>query len=260
MKQVQGDVHENISHLNDLLQSVPDSSIDLLLLPEMWTTGFMTSTKALGADDILESFEIGQEAMIQIAKEKRCAVYGSLIEPVEDERLSNTGLFVSPEGVIATYRKRHLFGPGGERKHFVGGDKCVQVEWQGWRIRLTICYDLRFPVWQRQNPSMSDQYDILLNCANWPDVRIDAWEILLKARAVENQCYVLASNRTGDGPKGLKYPGFSLVLGPKGEELAHGKNGEECVIRTTLDSESLITFRENFPVLQEIDDFIISNL
>lgn len=260
MQQTQGDAETNIAHLRTLLaeQMASDDDMDLLLLPEMWTTGFMTRAGALTADDLRYAYDRGVEEMQSIADRYDCAVYGSLIETVESERLSNTGLFVTPGGDPHTiYRKRHLFGPGGERKYFVSGDERVQVEWRGWNIRLTICYDLRFPVWQRQYPDGEERYDLLLNCANWPDLRIDAWEILLRARAVENQCYVLASNRTGDGPKGLCYPGYSLILDAKGAELEEGRDGRECILRAELEREALDEFREKFPVLEEIDGYTV---
>lgn len=261
MTLVQTDVRTNITHLAELVESrVGQRDVDLLLLPEMWTTGFMTRAGAMTSEDINQAFGLGITEMKGFANGYQCAVYGSLIESVEEGHLSNTGVFVTPDGQVTTYRKRHLFGPGGERKYFVEGEDRVQVEWMGWQIRLTICYDLRFPVWQRQDSRPDCHYDILLNCANWPSPRIDAWEILLKARAVENQCYVLASNRTGDGPKGLEYPGYSMVLGARGEELAEGKDGAETVLFATLERESLDNFREKFPVLQEIDNYILPTL
>lgn len=262
MQQAQGDVDANVQRLRTLLDRhiVAEATPDLLLLPEMWTTGFMTKADTMTTAEIREAYERGVAEMKAVAESRDCAVYGSLIQPVEEDRLSNTGLFVTPYGEPVEYRKRHLFGPGGERKYFVAGSERMQVAWRGWSIRLTTCYDLRFPVWQRQSAVVDEQYDILLNCANWPDLRIDAWEILLKARAIENQCYVLASNRTGAGPKGLKYPGYSFVLGPKGEELQGGKSSAETVLCATIERAMLEEFRAKFPVLEEIDDYMVHNL
>lgn len=260
MQQAQGEVSTNIDHLKSLLRAHLSEPVDLLLLPEMWTTGFMTKAGSMSTADIADAYERGNEEMKSIAAHYGCAVYGSLIEPVEGDRLANSGLFVRPDGETTVYRKRHLFGPGGERKYFEGGSERVQVAWRGWQIRLSICYDLRFPIWQRQEVDEERQYDLLLNCANWPDVRIDAWEILLRARAVENQCYVMAANRTGDGPKGLKYPGYSMIIDALGRDIAEGKGGNEAILLATLDGSALVDFREKFPVLREIDDYNLTTL
>ncbi len=252
MEQRQCDVAWNISHLHDLLAREPMEGVDLLLLPEMWTTGFVT----IDEEGIEGAYDKGREAMRKLSERYGCAVYGSLLRKTESGRLANAGVFMDVnEGMEAEYHKVHLFGPGGEAKYFLAGDKRCVVSWRGWDILLTICYDLRFPVWMRYSAELP--YDLILCCANWPRPRQDAWKMLLRARAIDNQAYVLGCNRVGAGPKGLVYTGDSILSDPKGELLHDVIEGQEAVLRATLDLGKLRHFRTGFPVLADADPFTL---
>ena len=138
-----------------------------------------------------------------------------------------------------------------EAKFFEPGDRRCVVDWRGWKVFLTICYDLRFPVWMRYSEEIP--YDIILCVANWPYPRQEAWKTLIRARAIDNQAYVLGCNRVGQGPKTLLYPGDSVISDPKGELLHPIIRDEELVMRATLDRNEVSSFREGFPVLKDAD-------
>lgn len=250
MQQVQCDVDQNISHLRSIIEREPLEGVDLILLPEMWTTGFVTRME----EGLSEAYSRGLKVMRELSQQYGCAVYGSLLKVLKDGRLANAGVFVDiSEGIEEEYHKVHLFGPGGEAKFFEAGDRRCVVEWRGWKVFLTICYDLRFPVWMRYSDEIP--YDMILCTANWPYPRQEAWKALLRARAIDNQAYVLGCNRVGQGPKTLIYPGDSVIACPKGELLHEIVKDEECVMRVTLDRNEVSTFREAFPVLKDADPF-----
>jgi omega-amidase len=165
-------------------------------------------------------------------------------------RASNRCLFVTAEGVLAFYDKRHLFGYGGEDQRYRAGNSHTVVEWNGWRIDLQICYDLRFPVWCRNNRG----YDLQLFVANWPSPRVEAWRSLLKARAIENQSYVIGVNRCGKDGNGIDYPGCSSAWGPLGETLLE-MGPDEGAGRVSLDRQALLELRERLPFLADADAF-----
>ena len=160
--------------------------------------------------------------------------------------------FVKPDGSVTTYDKRHLFTYGGEKERFTGGDRRVIVEWRGVRFLLLVCYDLRFPVWMRNR----GDYDAILFVANWPVVRQDAWETLLKARSIENQCYVAGVNRVGKDPV-CEYLGGSALYNPFGQTVVRCKDAEMDVATGKLSMAMLEEFRAKFPVLEDADDFIL---
>ncbi|MDO5017397.1 MAG: nitrilase-related carbon-nitrogen hydrolase [Porphyromonas sp.] len=251
MEQKHKDVDTNVSRLKEL---VTDGDFDLLVLPEMWTTGFIVDVEGLSPDYLDAAFDKGVATMSQLASRHNAAIYGTLIEPRPSGKPANTGLFLTPDGVAAVYRKKHLFGYGGESKLFEAGDERVQVSYRGWQIRLCTCYDLRFPTWLRQDPSLG-LYDLLLCSANWPKPRHIAWERLLRARAIENQCYLAASNRCGVPHPKLTYPGYSFILDAEGDSLAESKEPEERLLTTTLSLDDLHEKRDKFPVLQDLDPF-----
>ena len=250
MQQVQCDIEKNISHLQSIIERKPLDDIDLLLLPEMWTTGFVTKME----DGLSDAYSRGLRVMRDISQRYGCAVYGSLLKVLEGGRLANAGVFVDVSADIeGEYHKVHLFGPGGEAKFFEPGDRRCVVDWRGWKVFLTICYDLRFPVWMRYSEEIP--YDIILCVANWPYPRQEAWKTLIRARAIDNQAYVLGCNRVGQGPKTLLYPGDSVISDPKGELLHPIIRDEELVMRATLDRNEVSSFREGFPVLKDADRF-----
>lgn len=249
MRQEQCDVERNIAHLRDILQSSLLSQVDLLVLPEMWTTGFVTKPE----EGVSEAYSKGLEVMKNLSTTYGCAVYGSLLK-VLDGRMINVGVFVDvAQGVQSEYHKVHLFGPGGEAKYFEAGKGRSLVSWRGWKVLLTICYDLRFPVWMRYSQDIP--YDLILCAANWPYPRQAAWRTLLQARAIDNQAYVLGCNRVGEGAKGLLYPGDSVMVDPKGTLLHEIVSDKEAVLTTVLDLKEQERFRESFPVLKDADPF-----
>lgn len=220
-------------------------SADLIMLPEMFSTGFCTQPR-------LAAEPLGGETlpwMKRIAQKTDCALAGS-VAVEENGNYFNRFYFVKPDGSVSQYDKRHLFTYGGEHKEFTAGDKRVIVEYKGWRILLQICYDLRFPVWSRNR----NDYDLALYTANWPTPRVDAWSALLRARAIENLCYVAGINRTGTDPN-CSYCGKSALLDFKGQTLADVEPGKEALLSAELDADALRDFRKNFPALQDADRF-----
>lgn len=220
-------------------------SADLIVLPEMFSTGFCTQPR-------LAAEPLGGETlpwMKRIAQKTDCALAGS-VAVEENGNYFNRFYFVKPDGLVSQYDKRHLFTYGGEHKEFTAGDKRVIVEYKGWRILLQICYDLRFPVWSRNR----NDYDLALYTANWPTPRVDAWSALLRARAIENLCYVAGINRTGTDPN-CSYCGKSALLDFKGQTLEDVEPGKEALLSAELDADALRDFRKNFPALQDADRF-----
>jgi len=173
----------------------------------------------------------------------------------EEASYFNRLLFVEPSGEIYTYDKRHLFTMGRENEFFRKGTKHLIVNYKGWRICPLICYDLRFPVWARNR----NEYDVLFYAANWPQPRADVWNTLLKARAIENQCYVVGANRVGEDGKGISYSGNSQIIAPKGNVLAESKDYNDSIVVAELSFIDLLKFRSAFPVLDDADDFSLAN-
>lgn len=238
---------ENLDTLSRKIKDVPGGT-DILILPEMFTTGFSMNPEALSEPPFSQTFDW----MKAVSGKKGYGVCGSYIIK-EGENYFNRWVFVSPEGLIVNYDKRHLFVQSGENKLFSPGKERVVFNFRGVNICPSICYDLRFPVWSRNR----NDYDLLINAANWPESRRDVWLTLLRARAIENQCYVAGVNRTGADGTGIKYCGDSLVIGPKGEILASAGIGEECLITFDISMNELKGFREKFPVLQDADKFTL---
>ena len=238
----------NEQRIDALLEGQP--AVDLIVLPEMWPTGFMTEPTADGlhkADDALRW-------MKRTARERHAAVVGSMAVQT-DEGCVNRLYFVRPDGETDVYDKRHLFTYGGEHRHYRCGTQRTIVEWRGVRFLLQVCYDLRFPVWSRNR----GDYDVAIYVANWPDSRIRVWDILLQARAIENQCYVVGVNRVGTDPV-CTYSGHSTAVDPYGRVAARCNDHEEGAAVVRLDMEMLAAFRQKFPVLNDADDFTIPYL
>ena len=227
---VWADPQANIEKFERLIDGQPGA--DLYVLPEMFTTGFATKPEGIAEDKGL-----GFAWMKSVAARKDCAVAGS-IATLEDGRYYNRFYFVTPDKVWQ-YDKHHLFTYSGEHHHFTAGNEKVVAEWRGVRFRLAVCYDLRFPVWLRNG---EPGYDALVVVASWPSPRAEAWKALLRARAIENQSYVIGVNRTGDDP-GCHYSGDSAFID------AYGQDASE------IDMDALRAFREKFPVLKDADKF-----
>ena len=221
-------------------------STDLIVLPEMFTTGF-----SMRSGELAETMDGTTVAwMREQAAKLDAALYGSAIIKV-DGQYYNRGLFVRPDGQVTVYDKRHLFRFAEETAHYSAGKERVVVEWRGWRLLLQICFDLRFPVFARNK----GDYDAILYVANWPEPRRYPWSQLLVARAIENQCYVIGANRVGMDGKGLHYTGDSVVIDPKGQPLVSCAPSQERILTTALERHTLEDFRVKFPVAKEADDF-----
>jgi predicted amidohydrolase len=238
---------KNLDRLTNILSAVPDGA-DILILPEMFNTGFSMNPEFLSEDPFSDTFNW----MKNIAGEKNAGVCGSYIIK-EKNNFYNRWIFVSPDGNSISYDKRHLFSQGGENVSFTRGTNRVVFNFRGVRIFPTICYDLRFPVWSRNR----NDYDLLINAANWPESRRDVWLTLLKARAIENQCYVAGVNRTGTDGTGIKYCGDSVIFGPKGEMIASPGSRTESLITADVSLTELFSFRKKFPVLDDNDNFTL---
>jgi omega-amidase len=218
---------------------------DLVVLPEMFSTGFSMETEALEED--MDGPTIGW--MREEAAALGCVITGSLIVR-EQGRCHNRLVWARPDGTLGHYDKRHLFRIAGERDHYAAGDRRSVLELKGWRVCPMICYDLRFPVWSRNR----DDYELLLYVANWPQRRAHAWSTLLKARAIENLCYVVGVNRIGKDGNGVTYAGDSVALDFLGQPLS-SEGGGDRVETAVLDLEALQSYRRSFPAHLDADRF-----
>lgn len=244
-----GDREENLAYYGELVRRVHGRS-DLVILPETFTTGFAIHQ----AERLAEPMDGPTlEAVRHWASKYEIAVAGSFIAE-EAGHLYNRAFFVTPEGEASFYDKRHLFRMAGEDKHFSPGDKRLIVEYKGWHICLQVCYDLRFPVWSR---NQGNAYDLLIYVANWPEPRRKAWKALLRARAIENMAYVCGVNRVGIDGNGVYFRGDSLVFDPKGKKMADAGKREEVTRTCTLSRSALEEFREKFPAWMDADTFDI---
>ena len=234
----------NRAHFERLLTAVGET--DLVILPEMFTTGFSMDSAALA-----EPAE-GPTAvwLLEQARRLGAVVTGSLIVRDANGQYRNRLLWATPEGELLHYDKRHLFRMAGEHEHYAPGETRLLVQLKGWRIRPLICYDLRFPVWSRAQ----DDTDLLLYVANWPAPRRGHWNRLLPARAIENLCYVAAVNRIGRDGNGHPYAGDSQVLDFQGEPLVEA-GAAAGVFRAMLSAAELAAYRQRFPAQRDADAF-----
>ena len=226
----------------------------VVILPEMFSTGF-----SMKPEDLAEKMD-GETVrwMKKLAAEKKIILTGSVI--IEEEgNYYNRMIWMLPNGQMGYYNKRHLFAFAGEDKHYTGGTERLIVSVNGWKMNLLVCYDLRFPVWARQqfDEEKNFEYDALIYVANWPERRSTAWRALLQARAIENQCYVIGVNRVGEDGNGIYHSGDSTVVDPLGEVLYHKKD-EEDIFTMTLKKEDLVNVREKFQFWRDADDFSIA--
>ena len=189
--------------------------------------------------------------------EKRVIITGSLIIE-ENGNYDNRLGWRLPNGQHGYYNKRHLFAYAEEDQHYASGDQRFIASVNGWKINLVVCYDLRFPVWARQQFQQANgyEYDVLINVANWPAKRAHAWKTLLQARAIENQCYVIGVNRVGTDANGMYYSGDSMVADALGTVL-YQKADEEDVFTITLQKNHLTETREKMPFWREADPFLL---
>ncbi|GAA0872599.1 nitrilase family protein [Gangjinia marincola] len=223
-----------------------NTTVDLIILPEMFTTGFSMNAKGLAEDPLGETFLW----MKSIALKHDCAITGSYIVK-ENDKYYNRLLIVDQHGIVATYDKRHLFTLAGEHNTYTAGEERVVFELNGWKICPQICYDLRFPVWSRNDLA----YDFLFYVANWPNQRIMAWDILLQSRAIENMSYVAGVNRIGTDANGYEHTGHSAVYDSLGKQISTSFNEKEGIQIVTLDKTHLQTTRKKLQFLEDQDTF-----
>lgn len=221
---------------------------DLIILPEMFTTGFSMNAEALAEEkDGLTFLWMQSEA-----KKKNAAITGSVIIK-DNESFYNRLFFVFPDGTFTHYDKKHTFTLAGEHKVFQAGRSKLILEFKGWKICPLVCYDLRFPVWARN----TEEYDLLLYVANWPDKRVNAWDALLKARAIENMSYCIGVNRIGLDGNGHQYTGHSAIYDVLGEQLTIADFEKEFTETITLEKDHVVTLRDRLQFLKDRDRFEI---
>ena len=249
---IQSDIiwEDRISNLKKYQEKINQiESTDLIILPEMFTTGFSMSPKNISENMNGETIQW----MKQNAHKMNSAICGSIIIE-EDSKYFNRFIWVNPDGSIHHYDKRHLFSFAGENENYTPGNEKIIIEYKGWKICPLICYDLRFPVWSRN----SEDYDLLIYVANWPDKRKSAWKSLLTARAIENQCYVIGVNRVGEDSKNY-YSGDSSLINALGETLYTNSHIEE-IYSNTISKYDLNKIRTQLPFLNDKDNFKIIDL
>lgn len=225
-----------------------DKATQLVILPEMFSTGFSMNPSLLA-----ESME-GETVkwMTELAEKFSVALMGSIIVS-ENGNNFNRMIFAKPDGEIEFYDKRHLFRMGEENNHYTGGKQRKIFNFLGWRICPQICYDLRFPVWSRNR----NDYDLLVYVASWPKARRNVWRTLATARAMENQSYVAIANRVGVDGMNLEYSGDSMIIDYKGDIIAEAVLGESSVVNALIDKQQLIEFKDKFPTWMDADVFTL---
>ncbi|MTI41745.1 amidohydrolase [Fulvivirga lutimaris] len=231
-----------------------EGKTDLIVLPEMFNTGFTMNAEQVAEPMNFTTFKW----MKQMAAQTGAVITGSVVIK-EGNNYYNRLIWMQPDGGYDCYDKRHLFRMANEHEHFSGGEKRIVKELKGWKICPLVCYDLRFPVWSRNTSKNNElDYDLLLFVANWPAVRVNAWDILLKSRAVENVSYCLGLNRVGKDENDIDYNGHSAVYGPKGETLYFSEDNES-ISTVILSKQDLDQFREKFPAHLDADEFDIKS-
>ena len=265
------DKEANLAMFEQKIFSIKEKT-EIVILPEMFSTGFSMKPGTLA-----EKMDGPTVAwMKRIAASKKIILAGSII--VEDEgNYFNRLIWMLPNGQYGCYDKRHLFAYAGEDEQYAAGTTRLIASVKGWKINLQVCYDLRFPVWSRQAPSLPPppvggeeksagdddrglggglEYDLLIYVANWPERRSHAWKTLLQARAIENQCYVVGVNRVGNDGNNIYYSGNSMIVDPLGEVL-YQKSHDEDIFTYTLQAEKLEDVRMKFPFWKDADHFFI---
>lgn len=250
---LQCDIHwenptKNRNQIETYLENVID--VDIILLPELFSTGFSVHSTHLA-----EAMDGETVAWMKSISERKNSVLCGSIMVNENGCIYNRLLWVEPDGSIRHYDKRHLFGLGDEQLYFTAGSSRLIVDYKGWKVCPLICYDLRFPVFSRNDVG----YDLLLFVANWPEKRVDAWDALLKARAIENQAYVVGVNRVGLDGNQIKYSGHSQVIDVYGSFIATAPENEIGLIGLSLSKNYLTESRRRFPFLADRDSYNIDS-
>ncbi|WP_026902449.1 amidohydrolase [Pedobacter glucosidilyticus] len=236
---------KNLQNISLKLSDIRERT-DLIVLPEMFNTGF--TMNAVENAEKMDGKTVSW--MRDTAKKFNAVITGSLIIE-ENSNFYNRMVWMRPDGSYETYDKKHLFGLAEEDKTYTAGHKQVVVELKGWKIRLAICYDLRFPVWLRNH---QEQYDLLLVVANWPERRAQHWRMLIPARAIENQAFIIALNRVGYDGKQIYYSGDTTCLSPAGDVIYY-KRDEEDLYTFSMNKAEVERVRAEMPFLKDADDF-----
>ena len=237
----------NLEYFDQQISKLP-STVDLVILPEMFTTGF--SMNPISIAETMEGPTV--KWMVITAKIYSMAIVGSVVIK-ENDQYFNRLFFVHPNGHIETYDKRHLFTLAKENDQYTSGKERLIVLYKGWRICPLICYDLRFPVWSRN----TNEYDLLVFVANWPSIRIHAWDTLLKARAIENMSYCIGVNRVGKDENGYEYNGHTAIYNFLGEKLSRTIEGKENILQCVVSKNELQKIRQKLNFLEDQDAFKI---
>lgn len=251
------DKAKNLAHFSEKIRGIT-FDCDVILLPEMFTTGF-----TMNAGKLSENMDGPTMTWFKkMASETGKVVTGSFIAK-EGENHFNRLVWMRSDGDFSYYDKKHLFRMAGEHQYYAPGETNIVVELKGWKIRPLICYDLRFPVWSRNRYSTSKnrlnaEYDVLIYVANWPAARSLPWDILLKARAVENQAYCIGVNRVGPDGNGNNYSGHSAAISPKGEYILEPVHENDGIYKVVMDYNELQEFREKFPLGYDADEFSLT--
>lgn len=238
----------NLAMLEQKILGIKEKT-QVVVLPEMFSTGFSMQPHLFA--ETMQGETINW--MKKVAAEKRVIITGSLMIE-EDGNYYNRLIWMLPNGQTGHYDKRHCFAFANENKHYKPGNKKAIAQVNSWKINLQVCYDLRFPVWARQQKD--DLFDAIVYVANWPTRRSYAWKSLLVARAIENQCYVIAVNRVGNDGNNIEHCGDSMVINPLGEILYH-KQDDEDIFTITLDKNMLEEVRNKFPFWKDADEFTL---
>ncbi|MCC8145874.1 MAG: nitrilase family protein [Bacteroidales bacterium] len=241
------DKEKNLSHFYSLISPLKGHS-DLVVLPETFTTGFSMNASHLAEDihgETIQTLKKWSEGL-------SLALTGSFIAKEEDDLLYNKGFFITPDGNTSFYNKKHLFRMGEENNVFTPGLTYSVFSYKNWNLRLIICYDLRFPVWNRNK---NNEYDLLICTANWPKARAKVWSALLEARAIENIAYVCGVNRIGEDGNKIAHQGGSTVIDYRGNILSQSEINQEVVSTVAINKDRLEDFRKKFPVWKDADAF-----
>jgi omega-amidase len=239
---------ENLRQLENLILPLCNNT-DLVVLPEMFSTGFSMNPQSLSEPPGKDTFEW----MKGLAVKGDFGLCGSYMVS-ENNLIYNRFVFVSPEDQVWQYDKRHLFGMAGEQKFFSPGKERVTFSFRNFRITPFICYDLRFPVWSRNR----NDTDLIIYSANWPEARKTAWTTLIRARAIENQCFVAGVNRIGTDGNGFLYCGESMLINPYGEIIVNAGSEQAGSVTAEISMNELSEFRKKYPFLNDADDFSIN--
>lgn len=245
----------NIKYVANILAQNTNKT-DIVFLPEMFSTGFTMKPELVA--EPMDGYTVNSLKELSITHK---TVICGTIPIIENNKFFNRLIWIQPDGLVFHYDKRHLFHYSNEDKHYSSGNKKLTIQYKGWKIRLLICYDLRFPVWAKNNYINQEyEYDMLVYLANWPSSRSHIWKSLLIARAIENQCYVVGVNCTGIDGNGFTYQGESVVIDAKGMFIEDYNIEKETIIHTAIYKKPLDDFRNKFTVAKDWDKFIISDI